>query len=39
MNKSKGYKVHITETLEKDVYIIADSERGEKGFGSSGVQK
>lgn len=26
MNKSKGYKVRITETLEKDVYIIADSE-------------
>lgn len=26
MNKSKGYKIRITETLEKDVYIIADSE-------------
>lgn len=26
MNQSKGYKIRITETLEKDVYIIADSE-------------
>lgn len=26
MKESKGYKIRITETLEKDVYIIADSE-------------
>ena len=25
MKESKGYKIRITETLEKDVYIIADS--------------
>ena len=26
MSKSNGYKIRITETLEKKVYIIANSE-------------